>query len=206
MLPFRTSVANQSTGRGPQRRYLRHSRVAAPLYLRTRPNPSRGSVFQLAVRPNGVEVLLLGCKFFRNTTNRPKPRCVKAVVARPASRLSTWPSCFCLVGWVPVELNVARELIEVRMKDWSESGLEEIPAPANAKTGFNKGSRNVSQGSETAFRYQPCPLITVGYGSSGPFHGGNTGSNPVGDAKSFLLEPKKSFDLPPPHRYGRMVA
>ena len=41
------------------------------------------------------------------------------------------------------------------------------------------------QGSQTAFGRQPCPTMSMGYGSLGPFHGGNTGSNPVGDAKSF---------------------
>jgi hypothetical protein len=36
---------------------------------------------------------------------------------------------------------------------------------------------------ENAFGSHPCCVISIRYGPIGPFHGGNTGSNPVGDAK-----------------------
>jgi hypothetical protein len=38
---------------------------------------------------------------------------------------------------------------------------------------------------ETASGSHPCCVVSVTYGLVAPFHGGNTGSNPVGDAKSF---------------------
>src|ERR1700729_3260463 len=36
-----------------------------------------------------------------------------------------------------------------------------------------------------AFRWLPAHLFSCSYGLPGFFHGGNTGSNPVGDANSF---------------------
>ena len=40
--------------------------------------------------------------------------------------------------------------------------------------------------SERVFaRSHPYRIVSVSYGRASPFHGGNTGSNPVGDAKSF---------------------
>ena len=36
---------------------------------------------------------------------------------------------------------------------------------------------------ETAFGSHPCRVVSVTYRKLRPFHGGNTGSNPVGDAK-----------------------
>ena len=38
---------------------------------------------------------------------------------------------------------------------------------------------------ESAFGSHPCRVVSVTYRQLRPFHGGNTGSNPVGDAKSF---------------------
>jgi hypothetical protein len=38
---------------------------------------------------------------------------------------------------------------------------------------------------ETAFGSHPCCVVSVTYVRTHCFHGGNTGSNPVGDAKSF---------------------
>ena len=35
---------------------------------------------------------------------------------------------------------------------------------------------------ETAFGRHPCRVVSVTYRKLRPFHGGNTGSNPVGDA------------------------
>ena len=35
---------------------------------------------------------------------------------------------------------------------------------------------------ETAFGSHPCRVVSVTYRKLRPFHGGNTGSNPVGDA------------------------
>ena len=35
---------------------------------------------------------------------------------------------------------------------------------------------------ETAFGSHPCRVVSVTYRKLWPFHGGNTGSNPVGDA------------------------
>src|SRR5215470_698607 len=47
---------------------------------------------------------------------------------------------------------------------------------------------------ETAFGRHPCCLVSVTYVRTHCFHGGNTGSNPVGDAKSFQgVTPKTSF-------------
>jgi hypothetical protein len=37
---------------------------------------------------------------------------------------------------------------------------------------------------ETHFGGHPCCVVSISYKLCGPFHGGNTGSNPVGDAKS----------------------
>ena len=37
---------------------------------------------------------------------------------------------------------------------------------------------------ETAFGSHPCRVVSVTYRKRRPFHGGNTGSNPVGDTKS----------------------
>src|SRR5581483_3415050 len=36
---------------------------------------------------------------------------------------------------------------------------------------------------ENAFGSHPCCVVSICYEPIGPFHGGNTGSNPVGDAK-----------------------
>ncbi len=43
---------------------------------------------------------------------------------------------------------------------------------------------------ETAFGSHPCRVVSVTYRKLRPFHGGNTGSNPVGDANKIkdLLE------------------
>ena len=49
---------------------------------------------------------------------------------------------------------------------------------------FNKGSIRVSEGALRHFRSHPCRVFSQSYRSQAPFHGGNTGSNPVGDAKS----------------------
>ena len=38
---------------------------------------------------------------------------------------------------------------------------------------------------KTAFGCHPCRVVSVTYRQLRPFHGGNTGSNPVGDAKSY---------------------
>jgi hypothetical protein len=38
---------------------------------------------------------------------------------------------------------------------------------------------------ESAFGSHPRRVVSVSYRILRPFHGGNTGSNPVGDAKSF---------------------
>jgi hypothetical protein len=35
---------------------------------------------------------------------------------------------------------------------------------------------------ETAFGSHPCRVVSITYRALRPFHGGNTGSNPVGDA------------------------
>ena len=40
---------------------------------------------------------------------------------------------------------------------------------------------------ETAFGSHPCRIVSITYCEAVPFHGGNTGSNPVGDANN----PKK---------------
>jgi hypothetical protein len=37
---------------------------------------------------------------------------------------------------------------------------------------------------ETAFGSHPCRVVSVTYRKRRPFHGGNTGSNPVGDANN----------------------
>jgi hypothetical protein len=37
---------------------------------------------------------------------------------------------------------------------------------------------------ETVLSSHPCCIVSISYEMSRPFHGGNTGSNPVGDAKS----------------------
>jgi hypothetical protein len=37
---------------------------------------------------------------------------------------------------------------------------------------------------ETAFGSHPCRVVSVTYRTLRPFHGGNTGSNPVGDANT----------------------
>jgi len=54
--------------------------------------------------------------------------------------------------------------------------------PLSAERGFNEGSITASLGSKTTFTNQPCPINTISYDVQNPFHGGNTGSNPVGDA------------------------
>ena len=38
---------------------------------------------------------------------------------------------------------------------------------------------------ETHFGGHPCCVVSISYKLCGPFHDGNTGSNPVGDAKPF---------------------
>ena len=89
----------------------------------------------------------------------------------------------------------------------SKSALRE-----NAQRGFNEGSIKLPQGSKTAFQSQPCHWFTISYSRWRPFHGGNTGSNPVGDANHFnnLQEQPRSVrhrvrhrafsDPPPPRR------
>jgi hypothetical protein len=49
--------------------------------------------------------------------------------------------------------------------------------------GFVKGSISVPKGAKSYFLGQSCSLFSVSCGLRGPFHGDNTGSNPVGDAK-----------------------
>src|SRR5438270_2415411 len=44
--------------------------------------------------------------------------------------------------------------------------------------------RTVTIPTETASGSHPCCVVSVTYPRPSPFHGGNTGSNPVGDAKS----------------------
>jgi hypothetical protein len=48
--------------------------------------------------------------------------------------------------------------------------------------GFVKGSISVPKGAKSYFLGQSCSLFSVSCGLRGPFHGDNTGSNPVGDA------------------------
>ena len=39
---------------------------------------------------------------------------------------------------------------------------------------------------ETALGSHPCRVVSVTYRKLRPFHGGNTGSNPVGDANEII--------------------
>jgi hypothetical protein len=50
---------------------------------------------------------------------------------------------------------------------------------------------------ETAFGSHPCRVVSVTYRKLRPFHGGNTGSNPVGDANKikYLQEPQPPSSL-----------
>ena len=41
---------------------------------------------------------------------------------------------------------------------------------------------------ETASGSHPCSVVSVAYDQTSFFHGGNTGSNPVGDAKSIIYK------------------
>ena len=53
---------------------------------------------------------------------------------------------------------------------------------------------------ETAFGSHPCRVVSVTYRKLRPFHGGNTGSHPVGDA---TLEPTTSNSLLKTHRHKK---
>ena len=57
-----------------------------------------------------------------------------------------------------------------------------MPAPKR----FNKGSIRVSEGALRHLRCHPCRVFSYSYGSETPFHGGNMGSNPVGDANKII--------------------
>ena len=48
--------------------------------------------------------------------------------------------------------------------------------------GFDKGSIDVSVGSESFLFRPPCSLVSVSYQPKSPFHGSNAGSYPAGDA------------------------
>jgi hypothetical protein len=71
---------------------------------------------------------------------------------------------------------------EKRSRQLSISGGWYRRVSAETRRGFVKGSISVPKGSKTSIQGQPCPLVSVSYSCRGPFHGGNTGSNPVGDA------------------------
>jgi len=58
-----------------------------------------------------------------------------------------------------------------------------MPSPKR----FNKGSTSAPEGALQHFRSHPCRVFSFSYGSRAPFHGGNTGSNPVGDANLFNI-------------------
>jgi hypothetical protein len=54
---------------------------------------------------------------------------------------------------------------------------------------------------ETAFGSHPCRVVSVTYRKLRPFHGGNTGSNPVGDANLSIIggsawRPKRAICVP----------
>ena len=49
--------------------------------------------------------------------------------------------------------------------------------------GFTKGSIRVPEGAFCVKLWRSVPLVSTTYDSVLPFHGGNTGSNPVGDTK-----------------------
>jgi len=53
--------------------------------------------------------------------------------------------------------------------------------------GFDKGSIRVPKRSFSLYSLRSVPLISVIYDCPYLFHGGNTGSNPVGDAKHNIL-------------------
>ena len=53
---------------------------------------------------------------------------------------------------------------------------------ALSRRGFNKGPIRLPEGSFALFLRRSVPLISISYEQADPFHGGNTGSNPVGDA------------------------
>src|SRR5207302_3572732 len=59
------------------------------------------------------------------------------------------------------------------------------PGAGDVSRGFTKGSIRVPEGAFCVKLWRSVPLVSITYDSVLPFHGGNTGSNPVGDAKSF---------------------
>jgi hypothetical protein len=48
---------------------------------------------------------------------------------------------------------------------------------------------------ETAFGSHPCRVVSVTYRKLRPFHGGNTGSNPVGDANHLVYSQQLSIQV-----------
>ena len=46
---------------------------------------------------------------------------------------------------------------------------------------------------ETAFGSHPCCVVSISYDEPKSFHGGNTGSNPVGDANKIRRKAKPAF-------------
>src|SRR5579863_2659808 len=48
---------------------------------------------------------------------------------------------------------------------------------------------------EPAFGRHPCRVVSVTYRKLRPFHGGNTGSNPVGDANHLVLSQYLTLQL-----------
>ena len=56
------------------------------------------------------------------------------------------------------------------------------PSAGDVSRGFTKGSIRVPEGAFCVKLWRSVPLVSITYGLVLPFHGGNTGSNPVGDA------------------------
>ena len=57
------------------------------------------------------------------------------------------------------------------------------PRGDGVRRGFDKGSISVPKGYFALFKGRSVPLVSITYKLSDPFHGGNRGSNPLGDAK-----------------------
>ena len=63
---------------------------------------------------------------------------------------------------------------------------------------------------ETAFGRHPCRIVSITYRALRPFHGGNTGSNPVGDANHLVYSQRLTVRVrrrtPQKHFHGAIYS
>ena len=96
-----------------------------------------------------------------------------------------------ILGNLPLTIHGDYKLVGAKRSRFvpAQDGLAIIAVPEFSR--YKDGTRSTCalaflKGSYGTCRSDRCPLSSFIYNSLTPFHGGNTGSNPVGDAKSLI--------------------